>query len=107
MRILFDQGTPAPLRRHLGDHTVDTVSERGWSELGNGDLLARAEEEGYDILMTTDQNMRYQQHLAGRRLAVVVLLSTAWPYVRLRTEDIRAALDGVGPGEFREVPIPR
>lgn len=105
MRILFDQGTPAPLRRHLGDHTVDTVAERGWSELGNGELLERAESEGYDILVTTDQNMRHQQNIAGRRLAVVVLLSTAWPYVRLRTEEIRSALNDVRVGEFRDVTI--
>lgn len=105
MRILFDQGTPAPLRRHLGDHTVDAVAERRWSELGNGELLERAESEGYDILVTTDQNMRHQQNLADRRLAVVVLLSTAWPHVRLRTEEIRSALDDVRVGEFRDVPI--
>ena len=105
MRILFDQGTPAPLRRHLGDHTVDTVGERGWPELGNGDLIARAEDEGYDVLVTTDQKMRYQQNLTGRRLAIVVLLSTAWPYVRLHTDEIRLALNEVRPGEFREVPI--
>jgi len=105
VRILFDQGTPAPLRRHLGDHTVDMVAERGWSELGNGELLERAESEGYDILVTTDQNMRHQQNLADRRLAVVVLLSTAWPHVRLRTEEIRSALDDVRVGEFRDVPI--
>ncbi|MXX34904.1 MAG: hypothetical protein F4107_04955 [Gemmatimonadetes bacterium] len=107
MRILFDQGTPAPLRRHLGDHEVDTVAERGWSELVNGDLIARAEDAGYDVIVTTDQNMRHQQNLTGRRLAIVVLLSTAWPYVRLRTEEIREALAQVRPGEFREVPIPR
>lgn len=107
MRILFDQGTPAPLRQHLGDHTVDTVAERGWSELSNGDLIARAEDEGYEVVVTTDQNMRYQQDLTGHRLAIVVLLSTAWPHVRLRTEEIRAALSEVRPGEFREVPIPR
>ena len=75
--------------------------------MGNGDLIARAEDEGYDVVVTTDQNMRYQQNLAGRRVAIVVLLSTAWPYVRLRTEEIRAALSEVRPGEFREVPIQR
>lgn len=75
--------------------------------MSNGDLIARAEEEGYDVVVTTDQNMRYQQNLTGRRLAIVVLLSTAWPYVRLRTEEIRSALGEVRPGEFREVPIPR
>jgi len=73
--------------------------------LGNGELLERAESEGYDILVTTDQNMRHQQNIADRRLAVVVLLSTAWPYVRLRTEEIRAALNDVRVGEFRDVPI--
>ncbi len=73
--------------------------------MGNGELLERAESEGYDILVTTDQNMRHQQNIADRRLAVVVLLSTAWPYVRLRTEEIRAALNDVRVGEFRDVPI--
>lgn len=105
MRILFDQGTPAPLRRHLDGHVVDTAAERGWSDLDNGDLIDNAEQAGYDVLITTDQNLRYQQNLAGRRLAVVVLLSTAWPKVRLRVEAIRTALDQIGPGELREVPI--
>lgn len=73
--------------------------------MGNGELLERAESEGYDILVTTDQNMRHQQNIADRRLAVVVLLSTAWPHVRLRTEEIRAALNDVRVGEFRDVPI--
>ncbi len=81
------------------------VAERGWSELGNGEPLERAESEGYDILVTTDQNVRHQQNIADRRLAVVVLLSTAWPHVRLRTEEIRTALNDVRVGEFRDVPI--
>ena len=62
-------------------------------------------QEGYEILITTDQNMRYQQNLTGRRLAVVVLLSTAWPNIQLRIEEIRTVLDETRPGEFREVPI--
>ena len=82
------------------------MAELGWSELANGDLIATAEDEGYDIVITTDQSMRYQQNLTGRRLAIVVLLSTAWPYVRLRTEEIREALAQVRPAEFREVAIP-
>ena len=65
MKILFDQGTPAPLRRYLAGHSVDTAYERGWSDLRNGDLLTEAEINGYDLLITTDQNMRYQQNLAG------------------------------------------
>ncbi len=105
MKILFDQGAPAPLRRHLEGHVVDTAAERGWSDLDNGDLIDNAEREGYDVPITTDRNMRYQQNLADRRLAVVVLLSTAWPKVQVRVEDIRLALDRIGPGELTEVPI--
>ena len=59
MRILFDQGTPVPLRRHLTRHVVDTAFERGWSTLHKGELLDVAEQEGYDLLMTTDQHVRY------------------------------------------------
>lgn len=105
MKILFGQVTPAPLLRYLDGHVVDTAAERDWSDLDNGDLIDNAEQAGYDVLITTDHNLRYQQNLAGRRLAVVVLLSTAWPKVRLRVADIRAALDQIGLGELREVPI--
>ena len=55
MKILFDQGTPVPLRRHLAGHSVDTASEQGWSDLDNGDLIENAEHEGYEVLITTDQ----------------------------------------------------
>ena len=105
MRILFDQGTPRPLRDFLSEHTVDTSAGRGWSELSNGDLLNIAEIEGYDLLITTDQSMRYQQNIAGRALAVLVLLSGAWPYARSSVEDIRAAIAEAQPGEWKEVPI--
>ena len=105
MRILFDHGTPRPLRNYLTEHVVDTAAQRGWSDLSNGELLDQAERETYDLLITTDQNMRYQQSLRGMRLAVVVLLSNRWPRIRLRTEEIQTALDGIQPGEWREVPI--
>jgi len=78
MKILFDQGMPVPRRRHLLSHVVDTAFERGWSALDNGELLDVAEQEGYDLLITTDQNLRYQRHLADRQLAIIVLLSTSW-----------------------------
>ena len=84
---------------------MDTARERGWDSLGNGELIDRADQEGYEILITTDQSMRHQQNLAGRRLSIVVLLSTAWPYVQPSMEKIRAAVDGIEPGEFREVRI--
>ena len=105
MKILFDQGTPRPLRSFFPEHAVDTAAGRGWSELSNGDLLDIAESGGYELLITTDQNIRHQQNLAGRRLAVIVLLSGAWPYARSRIEEIRAAVAEVQGGELREVPI--
>ena len=105
MKILFDHGTPAPLRNHLREHSVDRSAEKGWELLENGELIRKAEEEGYKVIVTTDQSIRYQQNLARRRLAIVVLLSTAWPRVRDRTEEIRNAIEEVRPGELREVSI--
>ena len=78
MRVLFDQGTPAPLRRYLEGHQVDTAAERGWSDLGNGELLDRAEAEEYDVLVTTDRNIRHQQNLEEREIAILVLLTFRW-----------------------------
>ena len=105
MKLLLDQGTPAPLRTSLPAHSVDTLAERGWSEKGNGELLDLAEREGYEILVTTDQSMRHQQNMAGRRLGIVVLLSANWTLIRLRIEDINRAITAVRPGEIVEVPI--
>ena len=105
MKILFDQGTLAPLRRYLDGHSVDTAYERGWSELRNGDLLEEAEKSGYELLITTDQNMRYQQNLAGKRLGILVLLSTSWPRIQLRIGDVKDVVDGMQPGDYGEVSI--
>ncbi len=77
MRILFDQGTPVPLRQYLIEHSVTTAYEEGWSNLSNGDLLKSAEDKGYQIFVTTDRNLRYQQNLSDRQIAIVVLLSTS------------------------------
>ena len=103
MRILFDNNTPRPLRRYLTEHTVDTADEKGWARIRNGDLLDSAESDGYDVLITADQSMRYQQNMASRQVAVMVLLSNRWPRVQLRIEEIRDALAGMSPGEVREV----
>ena len=105
MRILLDHDTPRPLRRYLTEHTVDTANEKGWAELGNGNLLDNAEREGYEIMITADQSMRYQQNLGRRQMAVIVLLSNRWAEVQMRIEEIRAALEGIQPGELREIPI--
>ena len=105
MKLLFDQGTPAPLQGRLPAHSVDTLAEKGWSDKDNGELLDVAEREGYEVLVTTDQSLPYQQNLAGRRIGIVVLLSTDWREVRLRTREIGEAIAAVGPGEVIEVPI--
>ena len=105
MKLLFDQGTPAPLRRHLPGHSVDTLAEKGWSEKSNGELLDLAEREGYEVLVTTDQNMPHQQNLARWRVGVVILLSTDWSMVRLRTGEIARAIEAGQPGQAVEVSI--
>ena len=105
MRVLFDQGTPAPLRRYLSGHRVETAFERGWSELRNSALLDRAEEEAFDVLVTTDQSLRHQQDLAGRKLSIVVLLSTSWPRIRARADEVAAAIDRAAPGTCIEVAV--
>ncbi len=105
MRILFDQGMPAPLRRHLSRHEVGTTFERGWSGLDNGALLDRAESDGYQLLVTTDQNLRHQQNLAGRQLAIMVLLAASWPRIERRVDDIRSVVKQIKPRQYMEVPI--
>jgi hypothetical protein len=102
MKILFDQGTPAPLREHLANHIVSTAFDLGWSTLKNGELLAAAE-GSFDLLITTDQQMRYQQNLAGRRLAILVLPTTSWPRLRMFIPHIREAIESCKPGEYRQL----
>ena len=106
MKVLFDHGTPRPLIQHLIGHESDTAADNGWETLRNGELIDKAEQEGYEVLITTDQKLRYQQNLARRRLAIIVLLKNNWPRVQLMTGEIRAALEGIQSGELREVPIP-
>ena len=106
MRILFDHNAPRQLRRHLVGHDVDVAAERGWSALANGALLDRAEEAGYEVVITADRNMPYQQNLARRSLALVVLGANRWPLIEPKIGDIRNALEGIQPGEVREVLIP-
>jgi hypothetical protein len=76
VRILFDQGTPVPLRSLLVAHDVSTAFELGWSTLSNGELLTVAEGQ-FDMLITTDRHLRHQQDLSGRRLAILVLATTS------------------------------
>jgi len=106
MKLLFDQGTPVPLRNHLPNHLVETAYEKGWSTLKNGDLLTRAEAEGFDALITTDQRLRYQQNLTGRKISVVVLLTTNWPRIRNHIALVVQVLDNLQPGSYEEISFP-
>jgi hypothetical protein len=102
MRILFDHGTPAPLRRTLTGHNVSTAYEMQWTKLDNGALLKAAELD-FDALVTTDQNLRYQQNLTGRRIAILILPTTSWPKIQAHTEQVRAAVDALRPGDVVEL----
>ena len=106
MLILFDQGTPLPLRSFLIGHSVKTAAQQGWSTLSNGDLLRAAEAEGFDVLLTTDKNLAYQQSLKDRRVAIVVLGNPQWPVARLHVQSIAAAVNAVTSGSYVEVEIP-
>jgi len=106
MLILFDHVTPGGIARFLPGHTVTKAKDRGWDTLTNGDLLAEAERAGFDVLVTADKNMRFQQNLTGRRIALVVLSTPQWPLVRLHTERVAAAVNSASPGSYVEIEIP-
>jgi hypothetical protein len=105
--ILFDQATPVPLRPFLKGHLVRTAAEQGWDRLRNGDLMNAAENGGFDLILTTDRNMRHQQNIEGHRIAVVILSSQQWPELRPHVQLVIDAFARVKPGTFIEVDIPR
>lgn len=106
MLILFDHGTPKGLIRALAGHTVITAQAKGWDTLDNGSLLDAAEQAGVDLLLTTDAKLRYQQNLAVRRIAIVVLTGTTrWSRVKLHFQQITAAVNASKPGSYTEVDI--
>ena len=98
MRVLFDNGTPAPLGPSLVGHAVEDARDHGWERLANGDLLTVAETAGFDVLVTTDQNMRFQQNLTARRIAIVALGNGQWPRIRAGIPLIVAAVNAATPG---------
>lgn len=106
MLILFDQAMPLPLRSCLGEHTVRSAWEQGWDQLRNGDLIAAAENAGFNLLLTTDKNMSYQQNLSGRQIAVLVLTRQQWPDLKPHVQLVIDAVSSAMPGSFTEVRIP-
>jgi predicted nuclease of predicted toxin-antitoxin system len=107
MLVLFDNGTPRTLARFLIDrHMVTEARARGWEELGNGDLLNAAEAAGFEVLVTTDKNLSYQQNLRGRKIAIVVLGLGRWSLIKPHVAQVVAAVNAATPGSLSEVEIP-
>ena len=106
MRILFDHGTPAPLIPFLEGHAVTKAKQAGWDRLVNGELLSAAEATGFELLVTPDKNMRYQQNPTGRKIAIIVLGNAQWPVLRRYFRKIAVCVDAATPGSYAEVDIP-
>ena len=106
MLVLFDHGTPRSVARFLVGHTVTSAKARGWDKLNNGILLQTAEDAGFDVLLTTDKNIRYQQNLKGRRIAIVVLGNSQRPAVHRNIDRVVAAVNAATLGSYEEVDIP-
>ncbi len=107
MRVLFDNNVPAPLRRHLTGHEIRTARQMGWAELGNGELLRQGEDAGFQVMVTGDKNLAYQQNLEGRKLAIAVLGTTRWSILKRSPAtlvEIAAAVDRAEPGSFESLP---
>lgn len=106
MRVLFDNGTPRGLAECLKDHIVEEARARGWDTLRNAELLDAAEAAGFDVFVTTDRSLRYQQNLTGRTIAIVVLSKGRWRLIKSRLLAIATAVEAARPGGFIEVEIP-
>ena len=106
MRVLFDQGTPTAIADFLSGHTVRTTKQEGWEVLSNGDLLKAAEEAGFEVLLTTDNNLAYQQNLEAREIAIVVLSRNRWRIVQRMNRKIVAAVNEATRGSYTRFEIP-
>jgi hypothetical protein len=106
MKILFDNGTPRGIARFLKGHRVEEARANGWEELENGALIEAAEQAGFELIVTTDKNIRYQQNLKSRKIALVVLEHSQWPMVQLVAENIVAAVNAATSGSYVEVEVP-
>ncbi len=106
MKILFDNGTPKPIAHSLPGHEISYARQIGWHELENGELIEKAEQAGFELLLSTDKNIQYQQNLTGRKIALVVLGNSQWPTVQLCVDRISVAVNAATPGSYVQVDIP-
>jgi len=106
-RVILDQNIPRPLSGRLTGHQVETAHQRGWATLENGNLLAAAEQAGFDVMVTADLNIKYQQNLSARIIALVVLSTNAWPVIRDNLPPLLHAISLAKPGSYQELKLPR
>lgn len=107
MLVLFDNGTPRTLARYLIErHTVTEARARGWAELENGELLRQAEDAGFEVLVTTDKNIGYQQNLKDRKISIVVLGKGRWTLIEPHVRQVIEAVNSAVAGSYLEVEIP-
>jgi hypothetical protein len=105
MRILLDECVPWPMHKLLPGHECSTVQKCGWGGIKNGDLLSRAESQ-FEVFITADQNIRYQQNLAGFRIAILELSTNDLHHIEAAAGVIRSTVDDLQPGQFLHLHIP-
>jgi len=107
MRILLDHNVPAPLLRALAGHDVQTAYLAGWSRLSNGELIAAAEQSGFDLMITSDQGIEHQHNWPARKLKVLILSTNDWTTIRNATQRIIDALNTMGTAQIMRIDVPR
>ena len=105
MKILLDECVPWPMHKFLADHECSTAQQHGWGGIKNGDLLRRAEKE-FDLFITSDQNIRYQQNLTGRQIAILELSTNDLRRIQMAAELIQSVIAKIQPREFNQLEIP-
>lgn len=105
MRVLLDENLPHALRMHLAGHDVFTTAYQGWASWSNGARVKAADDAGFDVLLTADQGLNYQQNLAGRGIAIVVISTNRYSLVLANTDKIATAIKSVSPGGFSFIEI--
>jgi hypothetical protein len=105
VKVFFDECVPRPLRKLLAAHEIWTAQEMGWGRLKNGALIAHAGQSGFDVFVTSDQNLKYQQNLQRNKIALLVLSTNFWPALRENHAGIATALETIRQGEYRELVV--
>lgn len=100
MKILLDECVPVQVRNALVGHDVSTVQKLGWSGISNGDLLQRAEQDGFNLFLVADKNLRYQQNLQSRKLAILELWTNHRPTLEKHLDKVQTAANDISPGEY-------